>query len=90
VRTYERGVEDETYACGTGVTASAIAFHKLFKKTSFNTGYAAVSSSAESIVRVQTLKDILQVKFTFKGDDNYTGIKLTGPATYVFSCEVQI
>lgn len=90
VRTYERGVEDETYACGTGVTASAIAFHKLFKQVAFRPGYSESSLPSKNVVRVQTLKEILVVKFTFRGDDLYTDITLTGPATYVFSCEVKI
>jgi diaminopimelate epimerase len=82
VRTYERGVEDETYACGTGVTASAIAYHKLFQRNLHP--YGTVTT------RIQTVGDILDVKFDYNGGDSYTNIKLTGPATFVFSCEIEI
>ncbi|MDD3034010.1 MAG: diaminopimelate epimerase [Bacteroidales bacterium] len=82
VRTFERGVEDETYACGTGVTASAIAYHKLFQRNLYP--YGTVST------RIQTVGDILDVKFDYNGADSYTNIKLKGPATFVFSCDVEI
>ncbi len=82
VRTFERGVEDETYACGTGVTASAIAFHKLFQRNLYPSGTVST--------RVQTIGDILDVKFDYNGEDIYSNIKLKGPATYVFTCEIEI
>ena len=70
VRTYERGVEDETLSCGTGVTAAAIAFH-FSKKT-----------EATSI-EIMTLGGLLQVKFQPKGEI-YEDVFLIGPADFVF------
>ncbi|TFH47969.1 MAG: diaminopimelate epimerase [Bacteroidia bacterium] len=76
VRTYERGVEDETLACGTGVTASAIA--AVFSGK-------IVTSSPEIIARGW----ILSVSFKIN-DETVTDIILTGPATFVFSGEKEI
>ncbi|MCM5663777.1 diaminopimelate epimerase [Galbibacter mesophilus] len=71
VRTYERGVEDETLSCGTGVTAVALAMHET-KKTSSNK------------VTLKTPGGELQVSFE-KNGQGYKNIHLVGPATYVFS-----
>lgn len=76
VRTYERGVEDETLSCGTGVTASAIA-------SVFN-GHFGSSS-----VIVRTRGGVLKVNFTLT-DTRATGVTLTGPATFVFSGDINI
>ncbi len=76
VRTYEKGVEDETLACGTGVTAVAIAMHKT-KKTQENTINLPVEGGN------------LQVSFTEK-NGNYTNVFLTGPAQFVFTGKVEI
>lgn len=70
VRTYERGVEDETLSCGTGVTASAIAL------TGVNTGIF--------LVHIQTPGGQLEVSFTKEAPRTATGVVLTGPATWVF------
>lgn len=72
VRTYERGVEDETYACGTGVTASAIAASQMQGLPNGDYEYG-----------IETLGGPLAVKYTF---DNGTAsnIWLTGPAVKVF------
>ncbi len=70
VRTYERGVEDETLSCGTGVTAVAIAAHKS-GKTKNNT------------VILKTRGGDLKVSFNFK-NDVYTQVFLKGPAVQVF------
>ena len=71
VRTFERGVEDETLSCGTGVTASAIA--------------AVLSGHFDSIpVNVHTRGGDLSVSFTRDGN-RLTDIWLTGPATHVFT-----
>jgi diaminopimelate epimerase len=76
VRTYERGVEDETLSCGTGVTASAI---------------AAVLSGhfVNSPVEVQTKGGNLKVDFRIKGD-TVVDIYLTGPATFVYSGSIEL
>ncbi len=71
VRTYERGVEDETLSCGTGVTASAIAAARSRK---------IVTSGARVTVRGGTLS----VSFSLT-EHGASGIFLTGPATFVFS-----
>ena len=75
VRTYERGVEDETLSCGTGVTAVAIAM-KLLGKTEAET------------VRLQTPGGLLQVSFKQAGKQ-FSNIYLTGPAVFVFKGEAQ-
>ena len=76
VRTYERGVEDETLSCGTGVVASVLAF--IAKKQ---------SSSQE--IGVKTKGGNLSVKFT-KTETQFTGVWLTGPAVKVFEGSVEL
>jgi diaminopimelate epimerase len=76
VRTYERGVEDETYSCGTGVTASAISA-------------GLQLNSNNNSFNIKTLGGNLNVRYQKQGD-SFTNIWLTGPATYVFSGEIDI
>jgi diaminopimelate epimerase len=76
VRTYERGVENETLSCGTGVTASAVAF-------------ALKEKLKEGIVNIQTLGGNLEVSFT-KKDSVFKDIWLKGPVTFVFKGEINI
>ncbi len=77
VRTFERGVEDETYACGTGVTAVALAMAKHQHKT------GAVFTP------IKVLGGDLSVKFNYNGAV-FTDIFLEGPAKQVFSGEIDI
>lgn len=77
VRTYERGVEDETYACGTGVTAVALAMAKQKNQTGLiNTP-------------VKVLGGDLNIRFNYDGNC-FTDIFLEGPAEFVFSGEITI
>jgi diaminopimelate epimerase len=69
VRTYERGVEDETFSCGTGVTAAAIVCHH--NENGFNH------------VRIQTKGGTLSVEYDKMGD-RYENVWLSGPAVKVF------
>lgn len=75
VRTYERGVEDETLACGTGATAVAIEL--------------AEHKNATSPVDIHMPGGILNISFEKKGD-TYLNIWLTGPATFVFEGEIEV
>ena len=76
VRTYERGVEDETWSCGTGVTAAAlICYHN---ENGFND------------VGVKTLGGTLTVEFDRIDDNHYTNIWLSGPAEKVFDGVIEI
>jgi diaminopimelate epimerase len=74
VRTYEKGVEAETLSCGTGVTASAIA--------------ASVFTGRNSYA-VTTRGGKLAVSFERNGI-TFTNIRLSGPATFVYSGEIII
>jgi len=76
VRTYERGVENETLSCGTGVTAVAIASHKTGKTSSFK-------------VTLNTKGGNLKVLFTEKGGV-YKNVFLEGPAIQVFKGKIAI
>jgi diaminopimelate epimerase len=76
VRTFERGVEGETLACGTGVTASALISSKLHK---FN-----------SPVKVQVQSgDQLEVSFVEK-NGGFADVRLSGPAEFVFGGRMEI
>lgn len=77
VRTYERGVEDETLSCGTGVTAVALAAGWKEK----NTG--------NQQVKIYTKGGELQVKFDYS-NNRFTNIWLEGPAEFVFKGEITI
>ena len=76
VRTYERGVEGETLACGTGVTASALIS-------------AALHGVASPVpVRVRG-GDLLEVSFD-KKDGQFRNVRLTGPADFVFDGKILV
>ena len=78
VRTYEKGVEDETFACGTGITASAIA--------SWLSGAEPSEMEEDGRVRydVYAKRDRLAVDFVpSETSDEFYDVWLTGPATYV-------
>ncbi|MGC4038035.1 MAG: diaminopimelate epimerase [Chitinophagaceae bacterium] len=76
VRTYERGVEDETYSCGTGVTAAAlICYHN---ENGFNE------------VEVKTLGGTLSVEFDRLDEGKYVNVWLTGPAEKVYEGFIKI
>lgn len=76
VRTYERGVEDETLSCGTGVTASALV--------------AAHNDNGFNRVEVKTKGGNLNVEFEKKSEQEFENIWLSGPATFVFSGEIEL
>jgi diaminopimelate epimerase len=76
VRTYERGVEGETLACGTGVSAAGMISARVHKFT--------------SPVKVQVQGgDTLEVSFKDSGAD-FDDVRLTGPADFVFEGKVEI
>jgi diaminopimelate epimerase len=75
VRTYERGVEDETLSCGTGVTASAI---------------AASNGMGQQLVFINVEGGKLQVAFNRLDEQHCNDIWLIGPATFVFSGKISL
>lgn len=79
IRTYERGVEDETLACGTGVTAAALAWHRQFGK-----------GAGRYNIPVTATGGRLSVRFEADPDNGYSDIWLNGPAERVFTGEINI
>jgi diaminopimelate epimerase len=76
VRTFERGVEDETLSCGTGVTAAAlVCYHN---ENGFNE------------VEVKTLGGLLSVEFDKTDENHYENIWLCGPAEKVYEGMVDL
>lgn len=77
VRTFERGVEDETFACGTGVTAVALAMANQNNQTGHIT------------TPIKVLGGNLNIRFNYDGE-RYTEIFLEGPAERVFEGDIEI
>ncbi|WP_310556331.1 diaminopimelate epimerase [Flavobacterium sp.] len=76
IRTYERGVEDETLSCGTGATAVAIAMHATKKSSSNN-------------IKINVEGGALEVSFE-EENGIYKNVFLKGPATFVFETSLTI
>jgi diaminopimelate epimerase len=71
IRTYERGVEDETLACGTGATATALAYYSIYKNN--------------NDILLNALGGKLSINFGNNPDGSFSNIWLTGEAEYIFS-----
>lgn len=76
LRTYERGVEDETLACGTGATAVAIAMN-------------ATGQTNATAININVEGGKLVVSFD-KGQNGFTNVFLKGPAKFVFKGEIEV
>jgi len=76
LRTYERGVEDETLACGTGATAVAIAMN-------------ATGKTNKTVINLNVEGGKLAVSFD-KKEGNYTNVFLIGPAKFVFKGTIEV
>jgi diaminopimelate epimerase len=77
IRTYERGVEDETYACGTGVVAAAIA-------------QAVHTNDYSGKCKVRAVGGVLTVTYKRTGPDHFENVMLTGSAHEVFNGEIEL
>lgn len=78
VKTYERGVEDETFSCGTGVTAAAIAY--AYKD----------DMKGHRIFDIQVKGGKLKVDFVYEAPQQFTNIWLSGPAVMSFKGEIDV
>ena len=76
VRTYERGVEGETLACGTGITACALIHHLL--------------TGAPSPIKVTVRGgDDISIGFVTINDRKFANVTMTGPADFIFEGEIE-
>lgn len=76
VRTYERGVENETLSCGTGVTAAALV--------------SAHHENGFNEIAVETKGGKLSVEFNLSEEKKFSNIWLCGPAEFVFKGEIEL
>ncbi len=76
IRTYERGVENETLSCGTGATATAIAMH-------------ATNKTIKTEININVQGGQLRVSFDVE-NNKYTNVYLEGPAQLVFEGDIEI
>ena len=79
LRTYERGVEGETLACGTGATASALVHAEM----------SGVQGRGTVAVRVRS-GDVLHIGFERTGPFQFENVTLGGPADFVFDGEIAV
>lgn len=79
IRTYERGVEDETLACGTGICASALTY-------SIEKGL----ENGKHTINISAKGGDLQVEFEKKSDNSLSEVYLIGTANSVFEGEIEI
>jgi diaminopimelate epimerase len=79
VRTYERGVEDETLSCGTGVTAAALVAADLFNREKRKT----------ENINIKTLGGALKVTFN-RNENIFDEIRLIGPAIFVYEGSINL
>jgi diaminopimelate epimerase len=77
MRTYERGVENETLSCGTGATACALA-------------YARVHHTEKNLVKVETRGGELKVSFEQLDSGLFSDVYLIGPAKHVFNGQIDV
>ena len=84
VRTYEKGVEDETFACGTGIVASCVAAYKA------GCAPSEIMSDGRIKYNVKAKRDALSVDFIPSADVVAEDVWLTGPATYVAQVIVDV
>jgi len=75
IRTYERGVENETLSCGTGATAAAL---------------ASSEKMGPQLTNVEVEGGALQIAFDRVGDQEFNNIWLIGPAQFVYSGTIEI
>lgn len=79
IRTYERGVEDETLACGTGICAAALTY-------SIEKGL----KNGKHTINISAKGGDLQVEFEKKSDNSLSEVYLIGTANNVFEGEIEI
>jgi diaminopimelate epimerase len=75
IRTYERGVENETLSCGTGATAAAL---------------ASSEKLGPQLTNVEVEGGVLQIEFDRVGEQEFNNIWLIGPAQFVYAGTIEI
>ena len=78
IRTYERGVEDETLSCGTGATACALVVG------------LKDAILGKRLINVDVLGGKLSVSYENLGNGNFSNIQLIGPGKFVFKGEINV